>query len=216
MTGSLISTARSGPPPTVMYSCTSLPPSTSLPPPHLLLSPPLTSLSPPPTFHQEFTKHDREPNKYRKVWTATNARTNTPYRCDVGHERFLAAEVSAHVFFSSDIAVRNDGTSLAELVFFSPEIAVSNVGTSLAELVDAAVQTAAIDTRRSLYKTAAIDTRRSLYKVGSAVCVCLTCTLLGNMRRASQYQWAAELVEVAVQTAAIDTRRSLYKSAAIP
>ncbi|CAI5500582.1 unnamed protein product [Closterium sp. Naga37s-1] len=78
---------------------------------------------------KEFTKHDREPYKYRKVWTATSVRTNTPYHRDVGHERFLAAEV-----------------------FFSPEIAVSNVGTSLAELVDAAVQTAAIDTRRSLYK----------------------------------------------------------------
>ncbi|CAI5460272.1 unnamed protein product [Closterium sp. Yama58-4] len=90
---------------------------------------------------KEFTKHDREPNKYRKVWTATNARTNTPYRCDVGHERFLAAEV-----------------------FFSPEIAVSNVGTSLAELVDAAVQTAAIDTRRSLYKNIVLSGGSTLFK----------------------------------------------------
>ncbi|CAI7795232.1 unnamed protein product [Closterium sp. NIES-53] len=90
---------------------------------------------------KEFTKHDREPNKYRKVWTATNARTNTPYRCDVGHERFLAAEV-----------------------FFSPEIAVSNVGTSLAELVDAAVQTAAIDTRRSLYKNIVLSGGSTMFK----------------------------------------------------
>lgn len=42
---------------------------------------------------QEFGKHDKEPSKYIKQWTGKNSKTGTPYKCDIGYERFLAPEV---------------------------------------------------------------------------------------------------------------------------
>ncbi len=48
--------------------------------------------------NQEFSKHDKDPKKYRKIWNVVNQKAGTEHCCDVGYERFLAPEVR-HLFF---------------------------------------------------------------------------------------------------------------------
>jgi len=42
---------------------------------------------------QEFGKHEREPDKCRRLWQGQSRRTGESFSCSVGPERFLAAEV---------------------------------------------------------------------------------------------------------------------------
>ncbi|EFJ18143.1 hypothetical protein SELMODRAFT_420505 [Selaginella moellendorffii] len=90
---------------------------------------------------KEFNKHDREPSKYMKQWTGTNSKTGQAYSCDIGYERFLAAES-----------------------FFAPEICSSDFSTPLPEVVDKCIQSAPIDTRRALYKNIVLSGGSTLFK----------------------------------------------------
>ncbi|KAG6549072.1 hypothetical protein Mapa_009515 [Marchantia paleacea] len=90
---------------------------------------------------KEFGKHDKEPSKYIKQWTGKNSKTGTPYKFDIGYERFLAPEV-----------------------FFSPEIYSSDFTVPLPEIVDKCIQTSPIDTRRALYKNIVLSGGSTMFK----------------------------------------------------
>eukprot|EP00898_Chlorokybus_atmophyticus_P000555 jgi/Chlat1/14/ChrspC225855S00899 len=60
---------------------------------------------------KEFAKHDREPDKYHRVYNATHRRTGQPYACAVGYERFLAPEI----FFQPEIYTGEGGKPLPQV-----------------------------------------------------------------------------------------------------
>ncbi|XP_057811079.1 actin-related protein 3-like isoform X1 [Salvia miltiorrhiza] len=90
---------------------------------------------------KEFNKHDKEPAKYIKQWRGTKPKTGAPYSCDIGYERFLGPEV-----------------------FFNPEIYSSDFTTPLPDVIDKCIQSAPIDTRRSLYKNVVLSGGSTMFK----------------------------------------------------
>eukprot|EP00004_Rigifila_ramosa_P009230 TRINITY_DN2071_c0_g1_i1.p1 TRINITY_DN2071_c0_g1~~TRINITY_DN2071_c0_g1_i1.p1 ORF type:complete len:418 (-),score=123.07 TRINITY_DN2071_c0_g1_i1:57-1310(-) len=94
-----------------------------------------------PDIVKEFIKYDKEPEKWFKVLEGKHAKTNTPWSCDVGYERFLGPEM-----------------------FFNPEIFSSNFLTPLPEVVDQTVQSCPIDTRRGLYKNIVLSGGSTMFK----------------------------------------------------
>ncbi|GAA5975522.1 hypothetical protein JCM10908_005187 [Rhodotorula pacifica] len=77
---------------------------------------------------KEFSKYDREPEKFFAKYDGEHSVTGRKYSVDVGYERFLAPEI-----------------------FFNPEIYSSDFLTPLPEVVDQVIQTSPIDVRRGLY-----------------------------------------------------------------
>lgn len=63
---------------------------------------------------QEFDKHDRQPEKYVKLFSSLNPKTGTHFTCDVGYERFLGPEV----FFNPDIYSADHSTPLPQVCLF--------------------------------------------------------------------------------------------------
>lgn len=90
---------------------------------------------------KEFGKHDREPDKYRRLWSANSSKTGQAYTADVGYERFLGPEI-----------------------FFSPEIYSSDFTVPLPEVVDHCIQGSPIDTRRALYKNIVLSGGSTMFK----------------------------------------------------
>jgi len=80
-----------------------------------------------PDIVKEFSRFDREPDKFKKYVVDQGA--GRKVTVDVGYERFLAPEI-----------------------FFNPEIHSSDFLTPLPEIVDGVIQSAPIDVRRGLYK----------------------------------------------------------------
>ncbi|CAJ1938223.1 unnamed protein product [Sphenostylis stenocarpa] len=89
----------------------------------------------------EFNKHDKEPTKYIKHWRGIKPKTGAPYSCDIGYERFLGPEI-----------------------FFNPEINGSDFTTPLPVVIDKCIQSAPIDTRRSLYKNVVLSGGSTMFK----------------------------------------------------
>ncbi|KAG2380232.1 Actin-related protein [Vigna angularis] len=83
----------------------------------------------------EFNKHDKEPGKYIKHWRGIKPKTGAPYSCDIGYERFLG-----------------------------PEIYGSDFTTPLPVVIDKCIQSAPIDTRRSLYKNIVLSGGSTMFK----------------------------------------------------
>ena len=52
--------------------------------------------------HQEFARHDEEPDRRSRAYTGTDPRSGAPFECAVRHERFLAAEVLFRPDFVSE------------------------------------------------------------------------------------------------------------------
>ncbi|CAI8618880.1 unnamed protein product [Vicia faba] len=90
---------------------------------------------------KEFNKHDKEPAKYIKQWRGVKPKTGAPYSCDIGYERFLGPEV-----------------------FFNPEMYSSDFTTPLPVVIDKCIQSAPIDTRRSLYKNIVLSGGSTMFK----------------------------------------------------
>ncbi|KOM30781.1 hypothetical protein LR48_Vigan01g033600 [Vigna angularis] len=90
---------------------------------------------------KEFNKHDKEPGKYIKHWRGIKPKTGAPYSCDIGYERFLGPEI-----------------------FFNPEIYGSDFTTPLPVVIDKCIQSAPIDTRRSLYKNIVLSGGSTMFK----------------------------------------------------
>jgi actin-related protein 3 len=94
-----------------------------------------------PDIAKEFAKYDSDPSKWIKQYSAVHAKTNKPWTCDVGYERFLAPEI-----------------------FFSPEIYSSDFTTPLPKLVDDTIQMCPIDNRRGLYKKIVLSGGSTMFK----------------------------------------------------
>ncbi|XP_027330684.1 actin-related protein 3-like isoform X2 [Abrus precatorius] len=90
---------------------------------------------------KEYNKHDKEPAKYIKQWRGIKPKTGAPYSCDIGYERFLGPEI-----------------------FFNPEIYGSDFTTPLPVVIDKCIQSAPIDTRRSLYKNVVLSGGSTMFK----------------------------------------------------
>jgi actin-related protein 3 len=82
-----------------------------------------------PDIVKEYSRYDKEPEKYFKSYSGVHSVTRKPYEVDIGYERFLGPEI-----------------------FFNPEIASSDFLTPLPEVIDTTIQNSPIDTRRGLYK----------------------------------------------------------------
>lgn len=94
-----------------------------------------------PDLVKEFTKYDKEPEKWIKKYTGTHGITKQDFTIDVGYERFLGPEI-----------------------FFHPEFANPDFTTSISELVDTVVQECPIDTRRGLYKNIVLSGGSTMFK----------------------------------------------------
>jgi len=94
-----------------------------------------------PDIIKEFGKYDEKPEKYIKQFEGVNTRTNKPWRCDIGYERFLAPEM-----------------------FFKPEIFNPQFTTALPEVVDKAILACPIDTRRGLYSNIVLSGGSTMFK----------------------------------------------------
>ena len=76
-----------------------------------------------------FSTFDKDRSKYIKTYTGIASKTNKPFTCEVGYERFLAPEV-----------------------WFSPELVSSDYTTPISVLIDRAIQLSPITDRANLYK----------------------------------------------------------------
>jgi len=94
-----------------------------------------------PDIAKEFAKYDKEPSKWIQKFNGVQARTKTPWVCDVAYERFLAPEI-----------------------FFSPEIYSSDFSTPLPDLIDETIQSCPIDTRRPLYANIVLSGGSTMFK----------------------------------------------------
>jgi len=94
-----------------------------------------------PDIAKEFSKYDKEPDKWFKVLECETAKTKSKYNVDVGYERFLGPEM-----------------------FFNPEIFSSDFLTPLPEVIDTTVQSCPIDTRRGLYKNIVLSGGSTMFK----------------------------------------------------
>jgi actin-related protein 3 len=94
-----------------------------------------------PDICKEFGKYDDKPDKYFKTYEGKKLKTNLPYRCDVGYERFLGPEI-----------------------FFNPEIFSSDFITPLPEVVDKAIVKCPLDTRRALYNNIVLSGGSTMFK----------------------------------------------------
>eukprot|EP00735_Rhodelphis_limneticus_P008831 TRINITY_DN2311_c0_g1::TRINITY_DN2311_c0_g1_i1::g.20734::m.20734 TRINITY_DN2311_c0_g1::TRINITY_DN2311_c0_g1_i1::g.20734 ORF type:complete len:431 (+),score=120.23,sp/P53490/ARP3_ACACA/72.75/0.0,Actin/PF00022.14/5.5e-92,MreB_Mbl/PF06723.8/1.2,MreB_Mbl/PF06723.8/5.1 TRINITY_DN2311_c0_g1_i1:108-1295(+) len=94
-----------------------------------------------PDIVKEFKKYEQEPAKWIKKYDDLMPRTNAPWSCDVGYERFLGPEI-----------------------FFNPEIYSSDFLTPLPDLVDHTIQACPIDTRRNLYKNIVLSGGSTMFK----------------------------------------------------
>eukprot|EP00897_Mesotaenium_endlicherianum_P010570 jgi/Mesen1/9541/ME000064S08887 len=136
---------------------------------------------------QEYGKHDKDPRKYHKTWSAKSSKTGHPFTCDIGYEQFLAPEavgglVRCSHFLAGPFAVVRSGVREWEL-FDVIVVAASGAGAIIKCIVVAvvAVVTSAVvlfspeiyssDFTLSLpevvdrcIQTSPIDTRRALYK----------------------------------------------------
>ncbi|RVD84876.1 uncharacterized protein DFL_003213 [Arthrobotrys flagrans] len=92
-----------------------------------------------PDIVKEFSKYDREPDKFQKYVVDQGA--GRKVTVDVGYERFLAPEI-----------------------FFNPEINSSDFLTPLPEVVDGVIQSSPIDVRKGLYKNIVLSGGSTLYK----------------------------------------------------
>jgi len=94
-----------------------------------------------PDIVKEYCKYDQTPKEWFKVFEGLNDVTRTPFRCDVGYERFLGPEV-----------------------FFNPEIFSNDEPLSLPVQVDQCVQSCPVDCRRGLYKNIVLSGGSTMYK----------------------------------------------------
>lgn len=93
-----------------------------------------------PDIVKEFNKYDKDEGRF-KVYEGTNARTNRPYRVDVGYERFLGPEL-----------------------FFNPEVYSTQHNVPLPNVVDSVIQNCPIDTRRRLYKNIVLSGGSTMFR----------------------------------------------------
>eukprot|EP00479_Gromia_sphaerica_P013630 TRINITY_DN76_c0_g1_i6.p1 TRINITY_DN76_c0_g1~~TRINITY_DN76_c0_g1_i6.p1 ORF type:complete len:367 (-),score=92.57 TRINITY_DN76_c0_g1_i6:207-1307(-) len=93
-----------------------------------------------PDIVKEYRKYDNDPSKFR-VYDGVQSKTGTPYKVDVGYERFLGPEI-----------------------FFSPEIFNSDFTTPLAQVVDECIQACPIDCRRALYRNIVLSGGSTMFK----------------------------------------------------
>ena len=94
-----------------------------------------------PDLAKEFAKYDLAPEKYFRKFDGKNRKTQAPWSCDVGYERFLGPEI-----------------------FFNPEIFSSDFLTPLPDVVDEAIVRCPIDTRRGLYKNIVLSGGSTMFK----------------------------------------------------
>jgi len=94
-----------------------------------------------PDLVKEFTKYDKDPKKYFKIFGGTHSRTGKNWICDIGYERFLGPEG-----------------------FFSPEIFDPRYSESLPTVVDKSILSCPIDTRRGLYKNVVLSGGSTMFK----------------------------------------------------
>lgn len=94
-----------------------------------------------PDIVREYKKYDTEPEKWFKTYEGTEPKTQKPYTCDVGYERFLGPEI-----------------------FFNPEIFSNDFQIPLPKVVDDTVQSCPIDTRRGLYKNIVLSGGSTMFK----------------------------------------------------
>mmetsp|Transcript_1804 Transcript_1804/g.2459 ORF Transcript_1804/g.2459 Transcript_1804/m.2459 type:complete len:418 (-) Transcript_1804:208-1461(-) len=88
---------------------------------------------------KEFTKYDTNPTKYFK--RLEGYRGATPWRIDVGYERFLGPEI-----------------------FFNPELCNADLSKPLPQIVDEAILHCPIDVRRGLYKNIVLSGGSTMFK----------------------------------------------------
>jgi len=93
-----------------------------------------------PDLVKEYEKYDQDPTRFRE-FAFQDPKTKTPYKIDVGYERFLGPEI-----------------------FFSPEIFSSDFTEPLPNVVDQCVQACPIDTRRPLYNYITLSGGSTMFK----------------------------------------------------
>uniref|UniRef100_A0A6S8BJF3 Actin-related protein 3 n=1 Tax=Aureoumbra lagunensis TaxID=44058 RepID=A0A6S8BJF3_9STRA len=94
-----------------------------------------------PDLAKEFVKYDTAPEKYFRQYQGKHKKTNAPWTCDIGYERFLGPEI-----------------------FFNPEIFSSDFIIPLPDVVDEAIIKCPIDTRRGLYKNIVLSGGSTMFK----------------------------------------------------
>lgn len=94
-----------------------------------------------PDIAKEFSKYDKEPDKWFKIYEGINSITKKPFNVDVGYERFLGPEI-----------------------FFHPEFANPDFNMSISEVVDEVIQNCPIDVRRPLYKNVVLSGGSTMFK----------------------------------------------------
>jgi len=93
-----------------------------------------------PDVVKEYEKYDKDA-KYFKEYKGQNPRDKSPFKIDVGYERFLGPEI-----------------------FFSPEVFSSDWTDPLPDVVDQTVQACPIDTRRPLYNYITLSGGSTMFK----------------------------------------------------
>jgi len=94
-----------------------------------------------PDICKEFSKYEKQPEKWIKQFESENSVTRKKFTVDVGHERFLGPEI-----------------------FFHPEFSNADFTTPISMVVDDVIQNCPIDVRRPLYKNIVLSGGSTMFR----------------------------------------------------